>query len=198
MSGDPSFDPKALGLSVKLASRTVLPGDRAAGVLTLSASSAARVTALRVVPTMTRRELEAGEVRSTSLPVSSGAQLGAYSVAAGATREIHFSVQLPPELATSVPNQLDYDLVATAVTEEGEVEARARMLVLPTEGGANMTLPIGPMWLAVGNDCEAETDEGHWVPARIESVHGLTALVRWRDAEPSWLPARRLRELSDR
>ncbi|MEZ4394207.1 MAG: hypothetical protein R3A48_24305 [Polyangiales bacterium] len=198
MSGDPSSDPKALGLSVKLASRTVLPGDRAAGVLILSAASAARVTALRVVPTMTRRELEAGEVRSTSLPVSSGSQLGAYSVAAGANREIHFSVQLPPELATSVPNQLDYDLVATAVTDEGEVEARARVLVLPTEGGANMTLPIGPMWLAVGNECEAETDEGHWVDARIEGVHGLTALVRWRDAEPTWLPARRLRERSDR
>lgn len=199
MSGAHSSKRGTLRLSAKLASRSIHPGERTVGRLTLSADEAVRVVALRVVPMMTRRELREREVSATELAVSMGAQLGAYSVAAGAIREIPFALTWPQDLASSVPNQLDYDLVATAVLDEGEVESRSRVLVLPSESGAVATLPIGPDWLQVGAECEAETDEGRWLPARIEGVLGLTALVRWEvGAEAEWLPARRVRARPDR
>lgn len=194
MSAAEPFD-RRVQLSVKLASRSVSPGDRTAGSVELRAGAPGRVEALRVVARCVRRERHQGEVRESSLPVCAAMNLGAYALSADAAREIPFTLHWPGELASSVPNQLDYDLVATAVLEGGAVEASVRVLVLPSQGGSHATLPVGPPWIATGTPCEAEDDDGRWRPGEVEGVNGLMVLVRWGDGAPSaWLPLRRLRE----
>lgn len=184
-----------LQVSVKTASRSVAPGDRGAGFVVLRAERGARVTALRVVARMVRREKHGGDVREVTLPVNASISLGAFSLSEGVPREVPFTITWPRDLASSVPNQLDYDLVATAVTDDATVEASSRVLVLPALAGDNATLPIGPAWVATGTPCEAEDDDGRWRNGEVENVHGLMVLVRWSDGAPSaWLPIRRLRE----
>ena len=184
-----------LQVSVRTASRSVTPGDRGAGVVVMRAAQGVRVTALRVVARMLRREKHGGDVREVALPVNASISLGAFSLSEGMSREVPFTVSWPRDLASSVPNQLDYDLVATAVTDDATVEASSRVLVLPSQASDNSTLPIGPAWVATGTPCEAEDDEGRWRQGEVENVHGLMVLVRWSDgASSSWLPVRRLRE----
>jgi len=195
MSVRESTERRGLQVSVKVASRSVAPGDRCAGFVVLRADRGARATALRVVARMLRREKHEGDVREVTLPVNASISLGAFALSEGVPREVPFTVSWPRDLASSVPNQLDYDLVATAVTDDETVEASSRVLVLPALAGDNATLPIGPAWVSTGTACEAEDDDGRWRHGEVENVHGLMVLVRWSDGAPSaWLPVRRLRE----
>lgn len=193
MTGSTQRPHELLRVAVALPSRSVAPGDRCVGTLTLQAPVSTHVESIHVVPVMLRRLRDGDVQRVEELPVSAPHSLGAHAVTAHTPRVLQFTMTWPHELAASVPNQLDYDLVATAVTLSGEVTSRTRVLVLAAPDADNMTLPIGPAWASPGTRCELE-EGGAWHPAKIESVHGLMVLVRCDDAlAPLWVPTRRIR-----
>lgn len=193
---DPASPPR-LKLSLRVDSRSIVPGAELTGALELRAEGAtARVRAVRVAPTLLRRSTgRDGAITEERVSLGAGYTHGPCLVNLDAARSFPFALRWPTALASSVPNQLDYDVLATVTTDEGVREEALRCLVLPASAGSLPTMPVGPAWAEVGALCEAEGDDGAWRPAKISRVQGHKALVAWQDgATASWVQIHQLRE----
>lgn len=185
-----------VGVALRLPARMLVPGGTARGVVDLVApAEGARVAAVTLAARMLRRNggRDGAAVTEESVDLVGPLTLATdLALDPGARRSFDFGLSVPAALASSIPNQLDYELVACA----DDVREAVRCLVLPARAGTLPTMPVAPPWAEVGAACEVERDDGTWSPAVIAEVQGQSARVAWSDGAPErWVDLHQLREV---